>query len=232
MKINTFGTAASLQKHLRPRLRGVWLILIVAMCSGAATPAGAGEDGGEQKGRREALYQPYTEAEIQEALQRPLKLQDCIRIALARNLTLKQARGNWERARVSHAGSYGIYFPVLTVDGTRASNHAETPDSLGKFAESQSDRQTAVVGRAQVATPLGTVFEYQADLLREAQYPRASRSKNEDRTYSLTVTQPLLRGAGLKSASSKILFAASQRQAQEHEFVTQRALAVFNVKSA
>lgn len=212
-----------------------WMTLAAAgLCLGlAAEPKHvlAGEN--EPKARGAFSYQPYSEAEINAALQRPLKLQDCIGVALAKNLSLKQAKTSWEQAKALHAGSFGIFLPVLSAEGVRANNYVDLPDTLGSFSEAQFGHQSSVTANVQLFLPLGTLFEYKKEIARDAQFPRADDfSKSDERAYTITVSQPLLRGAGPRIASSKVISAGYQRRLLESAFANEQAQTVFNIKRA
>src|SRR5213592_2975097 len=87
------------------------------------TPAPAAPAAGQASdpaGIRERRLVPYDDREIAAALERPLGQEDCERIALARNLTLRIAARERGKAERAHWGSYGRFHPALSLSGSGA----------------------------------------------------------------------------------------------------------------
>ncbi|MDZ7291730.1 MAG: TolC family protein [candidate division KSB1 bacterium] len=178
-------------------------------------------------------YRPFSEAEIKAAIQKPLLLDDCIRIALAKNINLKLAEGDLGKAEATHSGSYGKFLPVFSVEGTKVNSLLEEPDSLSRFGEARFDNNTTVAGKAQLYLPTGATFELTRDFLREVQYPTGQPiTKNQDLTYAINFTQPLLRGAGPKIGRSSFLSSGYDKQIQEKQLLNTKLQTVLAVKSA
>jgi outer membrane protein TolC len=176
-------------------------------------------------------YKAYSETEIQAALQRPLSLEDCLGIALSKNLTLKQAEKDLARAEATHSGSFGAYLPLLTLEGVKTNVSAEEPDSLNNFSEVLFQNQANVVAKAQLYIPTGATLIAAKDVFRDVQSPFGEdMTKDEDREFSLTFTQPLLRGFWPAVANSRAISTGNLRRVQEHALLNQKWLLIYQVK--
>lgn len=58
----------------------------------------------------EFYYKPFSEAEINAVVQNSLTLDDCIRIALTKNLPLQITHHDFLKSEASHYGTYSIFF--------------------------------------------------------------------------------------------------------------------------
>ncbi len=189
-------------------------------------------------------YKPYTESEIEARLQKPLALDDCIRIALRNNITLRISEGDLARAEASRAGSYGAFLPVFTLSGARANSLAREarrvsrstrglPDSLSPLIRSNFDNQATIVGEAQLFTLTGATLQFANDFVHDVQSPPdQAMKKNDKRSYSFTFTQPLLRGAGPMVARNQFLSAGYDEQIQSKRLDNTKLQTVLNVKRA
>jgi len=182
-------------------------------------------------------YRPYNETEIKEALQRPLALDDCIRIALSKNISLKLTEGDLMKAEAGVSGSYGKFLPVFTLLGSRQQTQEDRPADLEEPEQPTTfdfDNQ-ALVGRIEQNVITGASLEFTGDLRRDVNSTDRfgdPPTRTENRGYTVTLTQPLLRDAWFKMARSEILLAKHARQAQEQEFHDAKLKTVFAAKQA
>ncbi|MCG3119085.1 MAG: hypothetical protein ALAOOOJD_01413 [bacterium] len=214
--------------------RMAMLFLLVA-CS-----VRAGDNGREKA--RDFYYQPYTDAEIKAAVQKPLTLNDCIRIALSQNIALRISQGEFDRAAAQHAGSYGRFLPVFSIDGTRANtldksftlDEVEIDDStnvLVNIVEKDFSNNTNIAGKAQLFLPTGATVQFSSDLARSVQYPFENPTiKNRDRGYAFSLNQPLLRDAGTTVARSSFLGTGYDQRIEERNLLNRKLQTVFVVK--
>jgi outer membrane protein TolC len=173
-------------------------------------------------------------------VQKPLTLNDCIRIALAQNIALRIARGDRDRAVALHAGSYGRFLPVFSLDGRKKNTLVEGPDSIAQIVNTRFDNDATIVGNAQLFLPTGATLKFSGDFLRNGQIPLyqdnpaelVSTSKKGNRAYTVNFTQPLLRDAGPTVARSDFLGTGYDQQAEEKNLFNEKLQAVFAVKSA
>ncbi|MDZ7362418.1 MAG: TolC family protein [candidate division KSB1 bacterium] len=188
-------------------------------------------------------YRPYSEAEIATVLQRPLTMEDCIRIALRKNIQLRMAEGNLARAEASHTGSYGKFLPVFSLEGGRVNTLLkepqqfkrpnDLPDSLGGLVEARFDNQATIFGSAQLFLPTGATFQAVTDFLHDVRSPFGNPiSKNDNRSYEFSLTQPLLRGFGPTVARSSLISTGYDRQIEEKLLLNSRLQTVFAIKRA
>lgn len=238
----------------------VTLILVISPTMGRT-----GDD--ERAKSRDFYYQAYSDAEIRAAVQRPLTLEDCIRIALSQNISLRIARGDLERADAAHAGSYGRFLPVFSLDGGRVNEltgerrttartlvpvPGDSTDTVeleteGFVDRTQFDNSATVSGQAQLFLPTGGTLQYTNDFLHSAQVPLfqdpanpedptdreiTPTSKDRQRSYSISLSQPLLRDAGPTVARSSFLSTRYDQQIQEKGLLNQKLQTVFAVKRA
>jgi outer membrane protein TolC len=180
-------------------------------------------------------YAPLSEAEVQEVIKNPLSLEDCIRIALRKNVALGIAEGDLLRAEALHAGSFGQFLPVFTLEGSKVNSQVKEPDSLAQFqlVQARFDNQATVVGKAQLYVPTGATLELTNDFFRKVSSPFGQPvTRNDNRTYSVSLTQPLLRGAGPKIARNAVISTEYDRKSQENLLLNTKLETVFSVKRA
>lgn len=216
----------------------VWLlVLLPAFHSRAQTSAPA-------NGAVVLSYKPYSETEIIAALQQPLTLEDCIGIALRKNIALRLAEGELNKAEATHSGSHGAFLPVFSLTGSRQNtlSQALQDDSaevnFGQLIDDRFVNPTNVTGKVQWFIPTGATLEFSNDFLRETTEFRspflkpedAKLEKSDNRVYAVSLTQPLLRGAGPKVARSQVTSSGYEEQMQRMTLQQQRLQAVFVVK--
>jgi len=241
--MTTFELRQRFQARQSPRRKRSLLAAIVLVAALSATiPSIAGDD--ERAKNQKFYYQPYNEAEIKAAAKKPLTLNDCIRIALAKNIALRIACGDLSRAEALHAGSYGKFLPVFSVEGAKTNsleklftqNQIEIDDStevLVDVTEKNFDNNSTVTGKANLFLPTGATFQFSSDFFRAVQYPFEEPTvKSRDRSYSLNLTQPLLRDAGPTVARSSFLTTGYDRQLEEKNLLNEKLQTVFSVKRA
>jgi len=184
-------------------------------------------------------YKSYGETEIAEALQRPLRLEDCIGIALRKNLSLRQSEGDVRRAEASHSGSYGKFLPVFSLTGSRensslqAKDFTDTLETQLIWVDRRFDNQSALSGRMNLYTPIGASFQVTSDFFRAASSPVGDDLVNSgNRGYSVKFTQPLLRGAGTTVARSDVISTGYDREVQERNLYIEKLQTVLAVRRA
>ena len=119
---------------------------------------------------------------------RPLTLDDCVRVARSWNLTLKLARGDYRKAQSTHYGSLGRFMPLVSVGARRLNtreDHLGLPGSDGQV----TSRSDALVAGLDQLLPIGARVSVTQDLHRDLTPIRTS-------AFSASVVQPLLRGGG------------------------------------
>lgn len=205
--------------------------LALALSAQIASSARGAESAREPDAR--FRYKTYSDTEIQAALQRPLTLEDCLGIALAKNLALKVAEKDLARAEALRGGSFGAYLPLLTFEGVKTNVSAEEPDSLNNFSEVLFRNQASVVAKAQLYIPTGATLIATKDVFRQAQTPFDDDfTKDEEREFSLTLSQPLLRGFWPAVANSRAISTGNIRNVQANVLLNQKWLLTYQVKRA
>ncbi len=210
------------------------VILILAVFGGTHTTAAKDSD---EIPDRVFPYKAYSETEIKEAIKTPLTLEHCIAIALAKNISLKLVQGDLNKAGAAHSGAYSIFFPVFSIEGIKENTdqklipRSPNPDSITTL---NPIRNQALVGRLTQLLPTGAVLDFATDLRSDINAPDRFEQpdKTKNRLFSVTVTQPLLRGAWPKVVRSPISTANYERQMQNEQLFDQKLQTVFLVKSA
>jgi outer membrane protein TolC len=184
-----------------------------------------------------SLYKPFSEAEINAAVQKPLTLEDCIRIALSKNISLRIAQGDLTRAEATHAGTYGAYWPVFAIQGTQENTIEKRPSNIANPTDpTKLDFENrAVVATVQQTLPTGAVINFSGDIRRDLNSPDkfgAAPTRTRNRIYSVQLTQPLLRSAWPNAARSAISTARYNREMQDKQFLNAKLQTIFTVKSA
>ncbi|NUO83380.1 TolC family protein [candidate division KSB1 bacterium] len=214
------------------------LFVLVSAMLMASMPAWAKAAEPAKKLEANFRYKTYSDDEIQAALQRPLTLEDCLGIALSKNLTLKQAEKDFARAQATHSGSWGAYLPLLTMEGLKTNTSEEAPDdSLNLFREQLFRNEARVIAKAQLYIPTGATVVATRDIFRDVRDTRlpledVGLTKLEDREFALTITQPLLRGFGPVVANNRIISASNLRNLQDNALHNQKWLVIYQVKRA
>lgn len=232
-------TSSFEHRLLRP-LRGLRSPIFVLL--GATLLCGAARASSDEKKRNDEFpYKTYSETEIAEALQRPLTLEDCIGIALRKNISLQQSNLDVRRAEALRAGSYGRFLPVFSLTGSRENSSLQTrgfadSDTLQQqllWFDRKFDNQSAISGRVSLYTPIGASLQATGDFLRSATAPVDDDLINSDnRQYSFRLTQPLLRGAGPTVARSDLINTGYELEIQERNLFIDKLQTVFSVRRA
>lgn len=225
-------TSVTISRPRRRALRVRGFALLVALALRSAVEA-------QEPSARVLAYKPYSETEIASAALQPLTLADCIGIALRKNIGLRLAESDLNKAEATHSGSHGAFLPVFSLTGSRSNSLQQAPDTLnaGKFTDTEFLNQANVTGKAQWFVPTGATLELSNDFLHDVKDVRApsdelSLTKNENRVYAASLTQPLLRGAGPKIARNRVLSTGYEEQVQRMTLEQQRLQAVLAVKRA
>jgi outer membrane protein TolC len=185
-------------------------------------------------------YEPFSEAQITATIQRPLTLDDFISIALSKNIALHLAEGELAKAEVVLSGSYGKFFPILTLQGAQEEAMQKRPfNSLDSLASADPTRlyfsNSFLTGKIEQALPTGALLNFAGDLRRDLNSPDrfgAPPTRTQNLAYSISLTQPLLRGAGATIARSAINLARYDRQIKEKQFADMKLFTIYAVKRA
>lgn len=202
---------------------------------GGSVPAHAGKKNLNEGGVFD--YKPYTQAEIQAALARPLVLEDCIRIALSKSLDLLVEKGNYDIADASVSGSFGEFFPVFSLGGSMEredENRPFDPTSPEDPTDLSFDKN-AIVAQVTQRLITGASLSFSGDLRRDINSPDkfgAPPRRTENRGYSVAFRQPLLRDAWFTMAKSPITLAKQERDMAAKAFMDRQLKTIFNVKRA
>lgn len=225
-----------LRRHVPERWPGRINRMVLTCLLGllAASGSPAQTEGNVPAAPGEFFYKAYSAEEIDAALQRPLTLTDCIGIALSRNIALRVAQRDYASAQKAHAGSYGRFLPVFTLEATRINetvkedtSETATPSSL---VETGFNNQGRLVGNVSLFMPTGATVQFTTDFLHNTDISERT-AKTNDLLYSVNLSQPLLRGAGLTAARSDLLSAGYEKRIQEKALLDTKLQTVFIVKS-
>lgn len=148
-----------------------------------------------------------------------LSLDDCIQIALQRNVGLSIARQSRDAVRTEIGAAYGTFLPELTVSGTRTSQETIASSVVEDTESSSSALLTTTL-------PLGTKVEAGYEYSKTG----ADRLPAEGPRFS--VTQPLLRQAGWRTSTSGVRDAYLAADAEEVALRATVLQVLFDVKSA
>ncbi|HEX9653627.1 MAG TPA: TolC family protein, partial [bacterium] len=178
-----------------------------------------------------------SEGEINDVVKRPLTLDDCIRIALSKNIPLQLAKGELAKAEATYTGSSGKFYPVFTFDSTIENTLEKRPSDLSDPTAPVNNKfdNQSFVGGIQQYLPTGATLQITSDLRRDVNSPdifgaRPDRTKNQ--VYSFSITQPLLRDGWPLIARSSINRAGYDWQIQEKNIFNAKLETIFAVKSA
>jgi outer membrane protein TolC len=162
---------------------------------------------------------------------RPLTLDACIDLALRNNIDLKLARADLSRAHGSYVSSLAKFTPVLS--GGARQEHSEDRvtlvDSTGVLPEDRTVSELHTVsGGISQQLPGGMQIDIQQELGPTDVLP----SKTLNRQFQATVTQPLLRGAGLTASMADLRGSTYSQRAAEADLRDIERQTIFSVKVA
>jgi len=161
-------------------------------------------------------------AQFEGRLSQPLSLDDCIEIALARNLPLEIARHEREIVDRGVDAAYGDWLPTLLVQ-TRRRRVTTDAEFLGRFVGTTT---TAVEAALAQRLPMGgaVTVGYTFD--------KIGSEVSSGFGGSVAVVQPLLRDAGWGKATADIRDATLAANAEAATLRSRLLAIVFDVKSA
>ena len=162
---------------------------------------------------------------------RPLKLDNCIDLALRNNLRLKLARADLARAHGSYVSSLAKFTPVLS--GSARQEHSEdrvtARDSSGVLPQVRTvAEQHTMTGGISQQLPGGM----QIDVTQQLGPDDAKPNKTRNRQFQATVTQPILRGAGLTASMADVRGSTYDERAREADLRDIERQTIFDVKVA
>jgi outer membrane protein TolC len=163
---------------------------------------------------------------------RPLRLPECIDLALRNNIPLRVARADLARAHGGYVSSLAKFTPVLS--GGASQQHTtdrllSAPDSSGPLPEERTISEKHVMsGGIRQEIPGGLKL----DITQELGPDDALPSKSRNRQFQATATQPLLRGAGLTASMADLRGATYDEKAAEADFRDLERQTILDVKLA
>src|SRR5574341_318085 len=144
----------------------------------------------DTKGIDNAVFQytPFSEAEIGEVVKNPLTLDDCIRIALGKNIALRLAKSELTKVEATHAGSYGKFLPTFNLQGGQENIFQKRPfDALAPTDPTRLNfNNNFLVGEMQQILPTGAVLSFLGDVRRDLNSPdrlNAAPTRTENFAY-------------------------------------------------
>jgi HAE1 family hydrophobic/amphiphilic exporter-1 len=215
-----------------PKARDIAIIFLALMLLSTGQSAASNGDSSAT-----FQYRPFSEAEINAAVQKPLVLDDCIRIALSKNIDLRLAQGDLMKAEAAVSGSYGDFLPAFSIEGSKQQTEERRPfDPEEPEQSTQFDFDNrAFVGKIQQTFFSGMKLGFSADLRRDINSPDRygePPTRTQNRSYDVTLTQPLLRDAWFKVARSPITLARQEYQMQEKNLFDSKLQTIFAIKRA
>jgi outer membrane protein TolC len=198
---------------LQVRLAALCASIAVAAEAAGASPA---DERLVQALRHEVEAEP---ADLASRLDKPLGLEECIQMALARNVQLDIARQARDAAHTDIGAQYGAFLPVMTATSTRTSSETVLA------SVSEATRSNASVGVRQ-RLPFGTVVEAGYS------YDKAGTDVRGAEGPSFSLTQPLLRSGGWRTATSGVRDAHLAAESEDVGLRSTILQVVFDVKSA
>jgi outer membrane protein TolC len=162
---------------------------------------------------------------------RPLTMNACVDLALRNNIPLKIARSELSRAHGSYVSSLAKFTPVLSGGASQQHNddRVTAVDSSGLLPQAQTTSELhTMTGGISQQLPGGMSIDVTQELGPDDVRP--SRSRN--RQFQATVTQPLLRGAGLTASMATIRGTTYDERAREADLRDLERQTVFNLKFA
>jgi outer membrane protein TolC len=155
---------------------------------------------------------------------RALTLDDCIRIALERNLELRIARTDFGASRATVGEAAGGFWPVLSVTAG-----ASALKYYGEFPQrwEHLDIGTAMLTQA---LPIGTLLQYSYGVEHFVLQP--DRTDTPNRIQHFGIIQPLLRGGGWRAGTAALRTARYDARISQSGLQGAELSVVQQVKSA
>lgn len=164
------------------------------------------------------------ESQTDPRLLRPVTLQDCIALALENNLEMRVARLETGVALTGISEAYGAFWPTLDVTAERTESHF-----YGEFLDKTSHIRNGHAGLTQLL-PLGTRLGVGFDTFHLWLDP--DRGDKPTSLWTFGITQPLLRGGGLRATTSGIKGARYDASISDYNLEAKRLDIVQRVKAA
>jgi len=178
-----------------------------------------------------AAVAPENPAHAPLVFTRPIGVHDCVDLALRNNLDLKIARAELSRAHGAYVSSLVKFTPVLS--GAASQQHVDNRlvavDTSGVLPEVKTASELhTVTGGISQQIPGGLKL----DLTQELGPDDALPNRTQNRQFQATVTQPLLRGAGITASMADVRGTTYDQRAREADLRDLERQTVFNVKFA
>ena len=211
-------------------MRTLLFAAVVALAATSATGAAAAA-APANAAAAPAQAAPASSAAAPPAFTRPLGLHDCVDLAIRNNLPLKIARAELSRAHGAYVSSLVKFTPVLSGGASQqhVDNRLTARDTSGVLPEvkTASELHTMTGGISQ-QIPGGLKLDVTQELGPDDALP----NKTRNRQFQATVTQPLLRGAGLTASMADVRGTTYDQRAREADLRDLERQTVFNVKVA
>lgn len=209
---------------------GLGLLLLASLSLTETVTGGAAAGTGADK---QSQNQSLSEAQIEEMLKRPLSLEDCLQIALSKNLQLALARNQRDMVAASLSGSYGTYFPVLSINSSRKASVERTIEVVDDVVTTRATRVEVdkFVAALQQKIPTGATLSFINEIDRDTDNDERLKDR-PTQTYRVELAQPLLQNFGPKATSGDIRVARNDLKIEELNFETFRLQTIFAVKAA
>ena len=163
--------------------------------------------------------------------ERPLGLPECVDLALRNNIPLKIARAERSRAHGAYVSSLVRFTPVVSGGASQqhTDNRLSPVDSTGPLPQVKTvSEQHVMTGGLSQQVPGGLKLDVTQELGPDDALPNRTRN----RQFQATVTQPLLRGAGLTASMADVRGTTYDERAREADFRDLERQTIFSVKLA
>ena len=198
---------------------------------------------GQNAGQAAAMGKTaYNEAELNTMLAKPLTLEDCLAIALRKNISLEVARQDLQIAKVGLSGSYANFYPAFSLLGRSIRTNQHRPfdpsdlddDDPIPQTDFQFDNQVLVASVMQQFIT-GAELTFSADLRKDVDSPDffgEAPTTTRDRIFYFEVSQPLLRDGWFTVTKAPITEARYMMKAQEKQHDSVELQTILDVKKA
>lgn len=166
-------------------------------------------------------------ATIDSMLATPLTINDCVAIALKNNIALQINRMEYNRVYQARRGTRQSFLPDLTISAER--DFTTELDSIGNTADEITADQADIALTERL--PLGGSISFTHRLSRSTNI--TSRLDDEPgRLWTISFTQPLLKGFGYAIAFSNVEQADLDFQIEQYQLQNAILTTIFEVKSS